>query len=382
MSNSVFAWGYSDGGAFGDGTTVGHPVPTQTKGVGGNGFLTGIKAVSAGRHSMALATDGTVFAWGDNGEGQLGNGTTVDAWTPVKVQLPNAAGPLRDIKAISAGKASEAYTVHSLALDAHGKVWSWGNNTHGELGDGTFVQRTNPVQVTSLTNVVQVSGGLACSLAVHWTGKVFAWGANSHGQLGNGGTTGQNKPEAVWNVDSNGAADVLTGIASVSVANHALAVSVSGKLYAWGDNSHGQLGIANPSAQYTPVESWLTPTAAASAGYRHSLALRTDGLVFAWGDNSHGQLGDGTTTSRHTPMAVKAPVGDPPGAKYLTRIIAIAAGYYSNCALRADGKLFTWGDGASLGDGSNSNSATPVQVSNLSGVTSVHAGTTHYVAAV
>ncbi|MFI9811443.1 RCC1 domain-containing protein [Saccharothrix variisporea] len=358
-------------------------MPTQTKGVGGNGFLTGIKAVSAGRHSMALATDGTVFAWGDNGEGQLGKGTTIEAWTPVKVQLPNAGGPLPNIKAISAGKHSELSTVHSLALDAHGNVWSWGNNTKGELGDGTFVQRNNPVQVTSLTNVVEVSGGLACSLAVHWTGRVFAWGDNSYGQLGNGSTTGQNKPQLVLNVNSSGAADVLTGIASVSVARHSLAVGVNGKLYAWGRNTEGQLGIDNAPAQYTPAEvSLMATTVAASAGYRHSLALRADGLVFAWGDNSDGQLGDGTTVSRHTPMPVKAPVGDPSGAKYLTRIVAIAAGYYSSCALRADGKLFTWGNGLSLGNGSNSGSATPVQVSNLSGVMSVHAGTTHYVVTV
>jgi len=177
---TVMAWGWNFAGQLGDGTTLDRNVPAEVSG------LTGIIAVSCGAsHSLALKDDGTVWTWGRNSNGQLGDGTTIDRTTPVQVI------GLTNVIAI-AGCGAEA--IHSLALKSDGTVWSWGTNTQGELGDGTNDERHVPGQVSGLTGVTKISGGESHSMALKNDGTVWTWGSNFFGQLGDGTTTSSNLP--------------------------------------------------------------------------------------------------------------------------------------------------------------------------------------------
>jgi alpha-tubulin suppressor-like RCC1 family protein len=192
LPGAVVAWGYNGEGGLGNGTTANSWTPVQVKGVGGVGLLTGVLAVSAGyEHSLALLSNGTVAAWGDDEWGQLGNGTTTLASsTPTLVLGVSGTGVLSSVKAIAAGE------LHSLALLSNGTVVAWGHNSAGELGNGTMTAYSStPVPVKGvggsgvLSGVVAIAAGAQDSLALLSNGTVVAWGANEYGQLGNGATT-------------------------------------------------------------------------------------------------------------------------------------------------------------------------------------------------
>src|SRR5262249_53631806 len=189
--------------------------------------LTGVIAIGTyGNHNLALKGDGSVWAWGDNSSGQLGDGGTAPRSGPVKVNgLPGY------VITLAAGQ------NHSLAVLASNTVWTWGANGSGQLGDGSTVRRTTPVQAVGLANVIGVAGGMA----------------------------------------------------------HSLAMKTDGTVWAWGDNLYGELGDGSNTERHTPVQvSGLTGVKALAAGDFHSLALKNDGSVWAWGWNFDGQLGDGT----------------------------------------------------------------------------------------
>ncbi|MEW6523474.1 MAG: carboxypeptidase regulatory-like domain-containing protein [Bacillota bacterium] len=297
---TVWAWGSNGAGRLGDGTTTDRPAPVQVR------DLADVVAVAAGTsHSLALRADGTVWAWGSNYFGQLGDGTTTDRHTPVQVR------DLADVVAVAAG------TYHSLALRADGTVWAWGWNSHGELGDGTTTERHTPVQVRGLADVVAVEAGSIHSLAVRADGTTWTWG----------GGADRHTPVQVRDL-----ADV---VAVAAQFHHSLALRADGTVWAWGENSHGELGDGTTTDRPTPVQVRdLADVVAVAAGEWHSLALRADGTVWAWGENSHGELGDGTTTDHPTPVQVRD----------LADVVAVATGGGPNLALRADGTVWTWGD--------------------------------------
>ncbi|BAS26700.1 hypothetical protein LIP_0843 [Limnochorda pilosa] len=194
-----------------------------------------VAAVAAGDlHSLARQTDGTVWTWGDNDAGQLGDGTTLDRNTPARVD------GLNGVAAVAAG------SYHNLALKEDGTIWAWGRNNLGQLGDGTTTTtRPTPVQVSGLTGVVDVAAGWDHSLALRSDGTVWAWGYNAFGQVGIGSTTEQHTP-----VQISG----LTGIVAVAGGGyHSLALKSDGTVWAWGYNSTGQLGDGTTTDRYTPV---------------------------------------------------------------------------------------------------------------------------------
>lgn len=346
---TVAAWGSNDRGALGDGTTTDRSTPVLVCAVGATDCtadpLTGVRAIAAGeRHGIALLADGTVVSWGSNRYGQLGDGTGTHRSTPAPVCAVDAtdcaANPLSGVRAIGAG------AFHSLAVLADGSVVSWGNNSSGQLGDGsTEWARLTPVHIAA-TGVVAVAGGGYFSLAQRADGTVLSWGFNANGQLGDGTTTGRSVPGPVCATGAtNCAASPLTGIKSVAAAHngaHGIALRADGTPLAWGFNGNGELGDGTDTDRHTPgpvcatgatncASQPLTGITALAAGNQFTLSRTAQGRMLAWGANYDGMLGDGTTVERLTPVQVL----DPAGAGPLTGVTAIGAGYWHSLAARS-----------------------------------------------
>lgn len=311
-------------------------------------------------HSLALDSEGKLWAWGLNEDGQLGDGTNDSQTTPVAVQI-NA---LTTITAVDCGG------DHSMALDSLGRVWAWGYNGDGELGGGTTENNSNvpvPVPVPNLTDIIAISAGGEYSIALSSDGSVLTWGANSDGQLGNGNTDQNSVPTKISSLP------LMKGISAGEA--HSLAVTEDGFVYAWGLNDEGQIGNGEKSADnpvLNPVQvQGLTDIDAVCAGATFSLALGIDGRVWAWGLNDEGQLGDGTNTNSTTPVEVTN----------LAKISAVACGSDHSLAIR-NGKVKSWGlnDEGQLGDGSTRSSSAPLDVTGLSDIVYVAAGESHSLA--
>ncbi|WP_083682631.1 RCC1 domain-containing protein [Archangium sp. Cb G35] len=329
-----WAWGNNEFGQLGDGTNTYSATPVQVSG------LSGVLTFSAGnnaQHVLALGTDGSVWSWGANWYGQLGDGTATHRSAPMQVSDSS------DVVAMSAGG------NFSLAVLSDGTVRAWGYNADGELGDGTTTHRSTPVPVSALSEVVMASAGDQHALAMRSDGTVWAWGYNTSGQVGNGTITNRLAPVKV---------NELSGVVAVSAGGqHSLALSSDGTVWAWGYNENGALGDGSTTQRPTPVRvSGLRDVVAISAGYLHSLALHKNGTVSAWGSNTFNQLGDGSTTP-HSPTPVQV--------RGLSNVVAISAGRNHSLAVREDGTLWAWGSNAAgrLGDGTTIQRATPVQVS-------------------
>ncbi len=359
----LYAWGANHDGQLGNGSMTNSNTPVEV------GLPTGLAlaAVAAGQaHSLALGSDGKLYAWGRNSDGQLGNGSMTNSTTPVEAGL--FAGLA--LTAVSAGAA------HSLALGSDGKLYAWGFNFSGQLGNGSNTPSSIPVVVRLPAGVktTAVSAGEAHNLALGSDGKLYAWGFNSSGQLGNGSASNRNTPVVVR---LPGGVTPTTAVAAA--AAHSLALGSDGKLYAWGANHHGQLGNGSNTPSTIPVvvrlPAGVKPTAVAAAA-AHSLALGSDGKLYAWGSNLFGQLGNGSTTGSTVPVVVSLPAG--------VTTTAVAAGQWHGLALASDRKLYAWGKNRSgeLGNGSMTNSTTPVEVGLPAGLalTAVSAGAAHSLA--
>jgi probable HAF family extracellular repeat protein len=253
---TAWAWGSNESGKLGDGTwDLSRTTPVPVSG------LTGVAAVSGGlHHSLAVKSDGTVWAWGGNYSGQLGRDKGQgNSNTPIPI------GGIANAVAVAASNG------HSLALKSDGTVWAWGSNFAGELGDGTTTDRYTPAPVTGLSGVVAIAAGAGHSLALRSDGTVWAWGYNYSGQLGsavNVGTANAN-PVATQVAGLSGVVAIAGGGA------HSLALTADGTVWAWGGNSSGQLGDGTENQRSTPMPvTNLSGVAAIAAGNAHSLAIR------------------------------------------------------------------------------------------------------------
>ena len=346
---TVYGWGWNGDGQLGDGTVIDRSTPILLR------SLSGVVAIAVGSgHSLVLLSDGTVRAWGDNSYGQLGDGTTIDRSMPVPVN------GLTAVVAIAGGGS------HSLALLTDGTVRAWGMNSLGQLGNGTSLDQTTPVPVSGLSGVMAIAAGKFHSLALLADGTVHIWGLNASLQyVAGSGFEGPTFPVR-W----------LSGAVAIAAGGfHGLALLSDGTVRAWGGNGYGQLGNGTTAYGLVAIPvSDLTGVVAIAGGMYHSLAVLSDGTVRAWGDNSYGQLGDGTTTSRSTPVPVSS----------LRAAVAIAGGGSHSLALLSDGTVRAWGSNTSgrLGDGTATNCSTPVLVSDLSGAVTIAAGETHSLALV
>jgi alpha-tubulin suppressor-like RCC1 family protein len=355
--NPYRCWGANSHGQLGDGTTQDRPYPRMIKDflsfsnpavhdvVAGTGFTCGLTAA------------GGVKCWGNNHVGQLGDGTNQDRLTPVQV-----SGLESGVISLVAGSS------HTCALTSAGGVKCWGDNRVGQLGDGTNTDRPTPVDVSGLTSgvaAITANGGLhTCALIS--AGGVKCWGWNNYGQLGDGTTTDSNTP-----VNVHG----LTGrLARLEAGGtHTCALASAGGVKCWGWNNSGQLGNGTTTNSSVPVD--VTGLAegitALAGGERHTCALTSSGGVRCWGENTLGELGDGTNTNRLTPVAVNG---------LETGVMEVDAGLLYTCAVTSTGGARCWGDNSfgQLGDGSQIDRNIPVDVIGLTGgVTSIVTGAFH-----
>ena len=256
---SLWSWGYNNYGQLGDGTSgsgTDKSAPVQVKGAGGSGNLSDIVAVAAGsNHSVALKSDGSLWAWGHNGNGQLGDGTTTSRTLPVQVTAPSNSGYLSDIVAVGAG------SNHSMALKSDGSLWAWGYNNYGQLGDGTTSQRNTPVQVKApsnsgyLSDIVAVGAGYNDSMALKSDGSVWAWGYNYYGQLGIGTSGSSTDKSAPVQVKGAGGSGYLADVVAISAGDYfGMALKTDGSVWAWGYNSFGNLGDSTTEQKSYPVQ--------------------------------------------------------------------------------------------------------------------------------
>ena len=380
---SVWAWGINgNSGVLGDGTTTHRSVPVQVVGPGGDGFLDGVTMVSAGPfyHTLALKEDGTVWAWGQNAYGQLGIGEfTANSRVPVQVKDASGEGHLGGVIMVSAG----AY--YSLAVKEDGSVWAWGRNNRGQLGDGTTESRALPVRVKDpleegyLTGIVKVLGGRSeHSLALAENGTVFAWGRNDSGQLGFNTTASSNVAVDVGQVKGPGGTSTLRGVVGLSPGFfHSVAHRHDGTAWSWGRNVYGRLGDGTTATSRRPIQvrdaggdDYLTNVAGVGAGGEYSAAFTLDGVAWAWGRNQQGQLGDDSTENRPLPGCVSAADGD----GCLTDVAGISAGTVHFAARKEDCSVFAWGwnEWGTLGDGTTQNRLMPVRVSGPGGNFHLH----------
>ena len=403
---TLWAWGSNSNGQLGvfpgaqnpspqscvGSTNTCSPLPFQVHG------LSNVIALAGGAaHSVALTQDGRVWAWGSNGVGQLGDGTTQDRYTAVQVIDPVGGGFLRNVVAIAAGG------YHTLALKDDGTVWTWGWNNRSQLGAGvadgpeacgSAPCRTTPARVSLgggsgfLSGIVAIAGGLQHSVAVASDGTAWTWGVNNTGQLGRASNEicdGVFCGSTAAPVSGPSGIGTLGGIVAVAAGeSHSIALNGDGTVWTWGQNNFGQLGDGSAtgpelcgldpcSKSALQVEGGLSGVTAVAAGARHSIALKADGTLWSWGWNDSGQLAfrgvnshvgegmgpgvcginlDGLANCSGLPVQAFGPGG----VGVLNGVVAVAAGNIHTVALRDDGTLWAWGNRSlfrQTGDGSN-----------------------------
>lgn len=415
---TAFDWGRNHLGQLGIDNTTNQPTPVPVNDPPGATVASldeVTKIAAGGQHTAALRADGTVFTWGDNSAGQLGDGTTTNRDEPVKVVDPDdPSGFLQCVIDIEAGGLRTYFIKGDCGEEVEtanggGTLWVVGNNDSGQLGLG-FTSTTGcecvktPEQISSLgDDVIKVSAGGFHNLAITTgagpsatsrkrsdgeTGpKKKSGGAKPKGQSGDGGKEKgkSDEPEGSKEGPSSSSGDKK----KAGDGRGPRAAQAGTQLWAWGRGAEGQLGINSTSNQTSPVQvkgpggaGFLTDVIAIGAGGKHSLAVKDDGTAWGWGRNAEGQVGDGTTKTRKTPVQVKGEGG----VGFLTDVLGVAAGDSHSLALkgaggalgaaRTGGVVRAWGKNSDgqLGDGSNTRRKTPVAVSGLTDVLEIAAG--------
>lgn len=358
-SGTVYAWGSGAQGKLGNGDTADSSVPVA---VDASGVMSGktIVGIAAGaHHSLALASDGTVFAWGDNVFGQLGDGSGVDSSVPVVVAVVD------DIVQVAAS----AWTSYALAAD--GTIYSWGLGDVGQLGNNTTSNSLSPVEATTSgvgaeldgKQVIQIAGATGDDFVSVLTseGTVHSWGANSAGQRGTGVVGGSQL------VPSAAAGGAIAGKQITQIATgayHVVALDDEGKVYAWGDNERGQLGEGTQTDSPTPLE-MLTGgvidgkviASVAASGFA-SYAVTDEGTLYSGGYNLDGQLARDTSPFSEVSVLGAAPVEN---------VVQVSGGLSYALAYTSDGHVIAWGANGSgqLGDGTTIGQETPITVNGL-----------------
>ncbi len=336
---TLWAWGGNANGQLGNGTTTDKKIPTQI------GTASNWASISAGNnYSMAIKTDGTLWAWGYNVDGQLGNGTTTNKTQPTQI------GTATNWASVATGEG------HTVAIKTDSTLWAWGSNVYGQLGDGTIVNKTSPIQIGTANNWASVTTKSVTTYAIKTNGTLWTWGRNNYGQMGDGTTVSKSTPKQIG---------TATDWANISAGySYALATKTNGALWAWGLNNYMQLGDGTSTTKIVPgqigtVTNWIN----IASGFDHSIATKTDGTLWAWGSNTFGQLGDGATANRSTPTKI--------GTQ--NNWGNVSAGNIYTTATQKDGSVWAWGNNLyyQIGDGTSTDKFVPTLASNCTSCTGV-----------
>ncbi len=368
---NAYAWGYNQHGQLGQGSASSTPQKTPVRVPLPDGVASGFtykQAVAGGYHVLAIGSDGIVYAWGANEHGQLGDGTTTERSKPLPVKDADGQ-PFKAVQ-VSAG----AYDSAAISLD--GRVYTWGseNNNFTDYSTSKLAPALakDPNGSGQGLHADQVSLGWSFVMAMDADGNVYTWGYDNYGQLGNGTATGEHStiyaadPARVPDPEDTSKTFKTTQVSAG--ANHALAISQDGTLWAWGYNYRGQLGDGTTTSRPSPTQIGK-PTKAKvtqiSAGAYHSLAVDQSGTAWAWGWNINSQLGTNNSDFyQPAPTLVSPPAGQGSAGTGLATA-RITAGWNHSMAVGQDGNAYAWGDNASgqLGTGSDTTPiSTPTQV--------------------
>jgi YD repeat-containing protein len=338
VGDTLWTWGTNANGQLGDNTATTRSTPVTTF-AGGTNW----KQVSAGsNHISAIKTDGTLWTWGANiliiGSGQLGDNTATNRSTPVTTF---AGGT--NWKQVAGGNA------HTAAIKTDGTLWTWGYNGYGQLGNNTTTQRNTPVTTfAGGTNWKQVSCGYSHTAAIKTDGTLWIWGSGSDGQLGNNTVISRSTPVTTFAGGTNWK-QVESGYRNTA------AIKIDGTLWTWGRNSYGQLGNNTVISRSTPVTTFAGGTnwKQVDAGIFHCAAIKTDGTLWTWGRNANGQLGNNTAVNRSTPVTTFA------GGNNWKQV---SCGVNHAIAIKTDGTLWIWGGNGNgqLGNNTTTIRSTPV----------------------
>ena len=404
---TVWTWGDNEQGELGDMTLENRLMPVQVWGISGIGMLSGIRDIAAGyEQNLSVILSGGVQAWGRNHRGQLGTGVAggdggpiydpgIDSYVPLAVRNPSDDGTLSGALSVGAGK------NHSLCVMTDGSMYSWGYNLSGQLGNGNFggsgdeysggIDSDLPVRIRGtdgagfVNNAIATAAGSYHSLALLEDGTVRSWGSNYYGQLGLG-TLGGDPSDFDVGIDQNYPQIVirdtgtpLDNIVYISAGGyHSIAIDDEGHAWTWGRNNRGQLGINTTTNSPYPImieggetgEVFLSDIIAVVGGGYHTLALRNDGTLWSFGENFYGQLGNGGTggsPSSYDPgidrlRAVQ--VWGPSGTGFFGDVELIGAGWYHSLANTSDGTVWAWGNNedGQLGDDTTVDRNFPTEV--------------------
>lgn len=348
--NTIWSWGANKLGQLGNGGAFFIVKPIQVEG------LDDVKQVSAAKDfTAAVKNDGTLWMWGSNSSGQLGNGTRENSYTPVQVK------GISDVEKVAAG------ISHVLALKKDGTVWAWGSNICGELGDGTYISKQEPTQVPGLI-AKDIAAGNGFSIAIRKYGNVVVWGNSGYGEEDDPVYKDRSVPVVIK--DFNSAKMIAAGY------DHGIALKADQSVWAWGSNGYGQFGFSLSEKALKKKNAVRVPGTLeimqVSAGYSHNLALSRNGTVIGWGSNDYGQLGisrDDKNYNNFTRQAIKG----------FENVKEVIAGNNSSFAIKTDGVLWAWGDNSmgQLGTNDTISTNSPIQVPDMADIKNVSAGQSH-----
>jgi alpha-tubulin suppressor-like RCC1 family protein len=332
-SGNLWVWGYNFHGQIGDNTVTNRSSPVQTIAWGSNW-----KEISSSQYfTAAIKTDGTLWCWGDNTNGNLGDNTSAKKSSPNQTIAYGT-----NWKEVSCADSSTA------AIKTDGTLWCWGYNG-GQLGDNTVTNRSSPVQTCTFgTNWKQVGCGTSHVTAIKTDGTLWCWGRGGYGQLGDNTDIVKSSPVQTITFGTNWK-QVSCGVGSTA------AIKTDGTLWCWGRGDYGQLGNNTSVNRSSPVQTIAGGTnwKQVSAGYEHTAAIKNDGTLWVWGYNYKGQLGDNTTLFRSSPVQTIA------GGTNWKQVSCGSA----TTAIKTDGTLWVWGRNAygQLGDNTRTDRSSPVQ---------------------
>jgi alpha-tubulin suppressor-like RCC1 family protein len=347
LTGSLWGWGDNQQGQLGNNNQIGRSSPVQTVSGGTNWKqVSGLMGVAAG-----IKTDGALWMWGNGTRGSLGDNTTISKSSPVQTV---AAGTNWNQVAVGGVENNFAFAA---SIKTSGELWTWGTNAYyGVLGDNTLINRSSPIQtIAAGTNWRQVAAGSSSVYCIKTDGTLWTWGQNNHGQLGDNTTVDKSSP-----IQTVAGGTDWKQVAAAIIYS-AAAIKTDGTLWTWGRNNYGQLGNNTSNNRSSPIQTVAGGTnwRQVAGGRRYFAAVKTDNTLWSWGNNNYGQLGDNTVVERSSPVQTVAS-----GRNWQQ----VSCGDTTAGATKTDGTLWLWGSGTNGALANNTAGSTrvssPVQTVN------------------